>query len=112
MTIYQSGNAIYEGINFVDQLGTYNVIFTSDEMAEISAKAKEYGLDTMATKYDQKGVTDLPTTMIGATLSDQYKVIKMRYGYPESLRSFRNYFEGLIKSKEWVLIKSKSTDDN
>lgn len=106
MYIYESGKATYEGINFVDLMGAYQTTFTAKELADISANAREYGLDTMALEYDKKGVTDLPTAMIGVTFDGEYKKIKMRYGYPQSLRTFRDYFEELLKSKEWEAVPS------
>ena len=112
MAIYQSGNATYEGINFVDSLGTYSTTFTTEELAEISSQAKLFGLDTMKTKYDKNGVTDLPTTMIGATMSDEYKAIKMRYGYPDGLKKYRTYLENVIKSKTWTLVAEKLESNN
>jgi hypothetical protein len=112
MAIYQSGNATYEGINFVDSLGTYSTVFTTAELAEITSQAKLFGLDTMKTKYDQNGVTDLPTTMIGATMSGEYKAIKMRYGYPNGLKKYRTYLENVIKSKTWTLIAKKEGNNN
>lgn len=102
--IYSSGYASYEGVNFVDQIGLYKSQFSEKELTDIAIKGVEFGLDTMALSYDQPRVTDLPTTHIGTLIEGKLKTIKMRYGYPESLRSYRNYLEELIKSKTWTTI--------
>ncbi|MBT5402189.1 MAG: hypothetical protein HOL28_01965 [Crocinitomicaceae bacterium] len=102
--IYSSGYASYEGVNFVDQIGLYQTQFSEKELADIALKGIEFGLDTMALSYDQPRVTDLPTTYIGTTINGELKTIKMRYGYPESLRHYRNFLEELIKSKTWTII--------
>ena len=104
--IFANGSATYEGINFVDKMGRHTTNFSTEELALIEQKAFEFKLDTMAKVYDQPRVTDLPTTIIGTTMNGQYKQIKMRHKYPESLRSYRNFLEELFKSKTWLVVES------
>jgi hypothetical protein len=104
--IYESGKATYEGINFVELMGPHETVFTSEEMDALSLAAFEFGLDSMKVEYDSKNVTDLPTTMIAVMVNGSFKKIKMRYQYPENLKLFRNYFDEIIKNKEWTKVPS------
>ncbi len=103
--IFESGKAEYHGIKNVPRLGFHKASFTKEEMMALSAAAMKFGLDTMALEYDNRHVTDLPSSFIGVTINENYKQIKMRHGYPQSLRDFRDYFEELLKSKDWIVVR-------
>ncbi|MFH1321890.1 MAG: DUF6438 domain-containing protein, partial [Bacteroidota bacterium] len=62
ISIYKSGYVIYEGIRFVDRIGTYSTQISEKEIQKIIAKANETGYFDLNDVYDSP-VTDLPTTI-------------------------------------------------
>lgn len=101
VTIYNTGRAEYQGINFAKYQGDFEFTFTEQELIDLAATAKDLGVDTMQSKYDGP-ITDIPMVKIGITIEGEYKEILKRYRYPKELQAFQDSFDKLIDSKEWI----------
>jgi len=100
INIYKSGYVIYEGIRFVDRLGTYSTQISEREIQSIINKANEIGYFDLNDLYDSP-VTDLPSTITYLSVNGQKKTIKDRVRGPEKLREYEKYFDGVFEDMEW-----------
>ena len=106
INIYKSGYVIYEGIRFVDRLGTYSTRISDRKIQAIINKANEIGYFELDDVYDSP-VTDLPSTITYLSVNGQKKRIKDRVRGPEKLREYEKYFDGVFEDMEW-----KKVEDN
>ena len=105
MEIYGDGKIVYEGVKYVDSIGKYTGKTTTVKINELLAKAKEIGYMELNDVYENKLVTDLPSTTTIILLDGVTKRIYSRYDTPEKLRSFQKFFETLFKDE--VLTKQE-----
>lgn len=104
INIYKSGYVIYEGIRFVDRLGTYSTRISDRKIQAIINKANEIGYFDLNEVYDSP-VTDLPSTITYLSVNGKKKRIKDRVRGPEKLREYEKYFDGIFEDLEWKEIK-------
>lgn len=100
MEIYGNGKVVYEGVRHVDNIGKYTGETTTDKIDLLLAKAKEIGYMELNDSYENKLVTDLPSTTTVILLNGVSKRIYTRYDTPEKLKTFQKYFESLFKDIE------------
>ena len=104
ISIYKSGYVIYEGIRFVDRLGTYSTHISEKQIKAIISKAGEIGYFDLNEIYDSP-VTDLPSTITYLSVKGQKKTIKNRVRGPETLKEYEKYFDALFEDAEWKKIE-------
>ena len=102
MEIYGDGKIVYEGLRDVENIGKYTAKTTTDKINELLAKAKEIGYMDFNDSYENKAVTDLPSTTTVILLNGVSKQIYTRYDTPEKLRNFQKFFEDLFKDVEYT----------
>lgn len=99
--IFSDGRAIYEGIANVEKLGKYEAK-AGDFIRPLMIKAQEIQFDTLQSEYDNKGVTDLPSTFVGVN----GKKVKCRYGCPEVLLTYYKHLDDVIAKLDWFQIEA------
>lgn len=104
ISIYKSGYVIYEGIRFVDRLGTYSTRISEKKIQNIINKANEIGYFELEEIYDSP-VTDLPSTITYLSVNGQIKRIKDRVRGPEVLKEYEKYFDNVFEDMEWKKIE-------
>ena len=100
INIYKSGYVIYEGIRFVDRLGTYSSRISERKIQSIISKANEIGYFDMNEVYDSP-VTDLPSTITYLSVNGQKKRIKDRVRGPERLKEYEKFFDSVFEDMVW-----------
>lgn len=105
MEIYGNGKIVYEGLRDVANIGKYTGSTTTDKINQLLTKAKEIGYMEFNDSYENKLVTDLPSTTTVILLDGVYKKIYTRYDTPEKLRAFQKYFDELFKDVEYTKIE-------
>ena len=98
--IYKSGYVVYDGIRFVDKMGTYSTRISERKIQAIINKANEIGYFDLNDVYDSP-VTDLPSTITYLSVNGQKKRIKDRVRGPEKLREYEKYFDSIFEDLEW-----------
>ena len=106
INIYKSGYVIYEGIRFVNKLGTYSTRINDRKIQSIINKANEIGYFDLEDVYDSP-VTDLPSTYTYLSVDGKKKTIKNRVRGPEKLREFEKYIDSVFEDMEWKKIEDK-----
>ncbi len=99
--VYRSGFATYEGLNFTEKLGMYSSNFSDEEIAEIFKSAAEIGYFSFEDKYDNKMISDLPSTISTLHSEDEKKRIVARVDVPEPLKNFHKNLAVTLQEKDW-----------
>lgn len=105
MTIYKSGYAVYEGINFVDNKGTFYTTFDSKELEEIKRIAKAIDYFQFKDEYNDPRITDIPSTITALQFDGKYKKVNARAQAPKSLQRLQTYLVNLAKNTNWKPLK-------
>ena len=102
MTIYESGFATYDGINFVDNIGFHKATISNEKMGKIKDLLNAIGYFDLDDAYDNEHIMDIPARIIEARYSGKQKRILARYNVPEKLRDTMNELDKLFENTEWV----------
>lgn len=101
-SIYNSGYAVYEGKRNAIMEGTFTAQLTVAEMKSLLEMANSINYLSLEDEYDNKNVTDLPSTNTSIVIDGKRKSVKCRLRCPAELTVFQNAFDKLAESKEWV----------
>jgi len=99
--IYESGYALYRGINFVDYIGFYHTQFDPAALQKILSVARDIGYFGLDDVYDEPYVTDLPSVITGIRNENGRKNVVSRYNGPASLRRLHEELDRLLATARW-----------
>lgn len=105
--IYGNGRVVFIGERNVANIGTFQAEISQDKLQEIVLKAKAFDYTSLNDEYDNKYVTDLPTTNTYMFIDGKKKAIKSRYGSPAELTSFEKYLHEVIMGLSYVIVLDK-----
>ena len=101
ITVYKSGYVTYDAVKWTSQEGYFVGRLSADQMQSLAAKAKEIGYFKLADKYDNPGVSDLPSVITTLNYEGKKKKITNRVDGPEVLKEFERFFDGLFVDMVW-----------
>ena len=104
--INNDGTARYEGTRNVKKLGTYSSKVTPAQMNALIEVAKSINYMSFKDEYDNKSITDLPSTTTSIVIDGKRKEVMRRYNYPKEIKLFEDAFDALIESLDWKLEKA------
>lgn len=99
--VYQSGFATYEGLNFTEKMGLYSYQFSKPEIESIYQDALEIAYFELDAEYDDKRITDLPSTISEINYKGKSHRVKARVEAPERLRNFHKNLAVTFQEKDW-----------
>lgn len=99
LTIMDNGEVIYQGKQFVEKLGTYSGLLTSEDLMTILERAKETNYFELEDAYDVP-IADFPTCVTSVTKDGKTKRVMNKQGAPPSLKKFELYLDSLIDGLE------------
>lgn len=102
--IYSNGYCIYEGKNFVENIGKYESVIDSKKIELIKNKAIEINYFSLENSYNHTGITDIPATITELIYNGKNKRIENRYRGPQELKEFELYIDSIIKDLPWKKI--------
>lgn len=102
LSIYNSGYAVYEGKRNAPMSGVFVTQFTNSEMKQLLTIAEKINYNELENEYDNKNVTDLPSTTTSLVMNGVRKEVRCRINCPATLTTFQNAFEPFIKDKVWI----------
>ncbi|MCO5258724.1 MAG: DUF6438 domain-containing protein [Crocinitomicaceae bacterium] len=105
LKIYKSGYALYEGKANVEMFGLYSTKFSKEQLNTLTKVANEINYASLEDKYDG-AVTDIPSHTTSIVLNGKRKQVMRRYNFPQSIVTFENQFDELIKDAKWNLIEA------
>lgn len=101
LTIYHSGFATYDGINFVDNIGFHKAKLKFEQMGKIRDLLNGINFFSLDDTYDNEHVMDIPARIIEARYDGKKKRILARYQAPQELRDVFNEIDKLFENTEW-----------
>lgn len=111
ISIYKSGYVVYEGKQWVDNIGFFYTFITSKQVAEISALAESIGFGDLKDAYHDPGIMDAPTTFTFYRVKDKIKRIDNTFGDPpHGLIDFENHLDSLFINTRWIKLKNNIKD--
>lgn len=110
LTINNNGDAIYEGTQNVDLMGTYSGKFTPAQMNALIESAKSIDYMNMEDTYDDPNITDLPSTTTSIVIDGKRKQVMRRKGFPQEIKKFEETFDALAKDVKWTLVKASEIE--
>jgi hypothetical protein len=96
--VYESGFAEYEGIRFVDSVGTFTVQVPQLRLQQLKELLHEVNYFSFQDKYIDPFITDIPHTITIVQLDGRVKrVLNGHEGTPEGLVIFERFIDGLVQ---------------
>lgn len=99
--VYESGFAVYEGINFSEKLGMYATTLSKEKIERIYQSALEIDFFELDAEYDNSGVSDLPATITMINMNGRQQKVKARYNAPEKLQIFQENLAVTLSENNW-----------
>ena len=99
--VYGSGFATYEGLNFAERMGLYSTRFGEEEIRNIFNLAEAADYRGFQNEYDDRRVTDLPSTISVLVFQGERHRVKSRLGAPEHVKMFHENLAELLTGKDW-----------
>lgn len=96
------GTATINGRTFVDYEGEHYRTYGADTTNMIFEQLIAADMEQYKKVYDDKNVTDLPTTYITFKHEGQQKKIKMRIGFPKELGAMVDQLNEIALTKGWM----------
>ncbi len=106
-TIYNDGKVRYIGEKWVEKEGVYEGKVSQDVMNKILSYANDIKYFEMDSEYDNKSVTDLPSTITWVRNNESLKTVANRYGGPKELSDFEKYLDTLFNSMDLEKVSDK-----
>lgn len=101
-TALADGSCTYEGINFVDRIGTHTGSVEPAKVQAISALARSMNYASLDTLYDDQYLMDLPAVI---TIIDGKTVVN-RYRGPD-LKALYTSLDELIEDVQWATTRDR-----
>lgn len=101
INVYRSGYATFNGHSNVELEGMHQGHVGMDTLNTLLSQAEKIDFFGLEDSYDNKGVTDLPSTIIQIAANGKTKRVIGRVGTPESLKSYITSVEELLYPMPW-----------
>ena len=99
LTIFNTGNAVYEGFTFAKKEGKHVKKLTEKQLTEIQDLIETINLFEMKDKYDSP-ITDIPSTILYVVYKEKKKKILDRVGGPDELKKLEKLIDFLVIDDE------------
>lgn len=99
--VYESGFALYEGINFAEKMGMYSTVLTQSQIDNIYQSAIEIGYFKLDAEYNNPLISDLPSTLSRINYHGKDHRIMARNNVPEKLKVFHDNLSITLLEKDW-----------
>jgi|SRR5690554_2816071 len=99
--VYESGFALYEGINFAEKMGMYSTVLTKSQIENIYQSAIGIDYFNLDSEYNNPLITDLPSTISRINYDGQDHRIMARNNIPEKLKIFHDNLSVTLLEKNW-----------
>ncbi|MFZ4784654.1 MAG: DUF6438 domain-containing protein [Flavobacteriales bacterium] len=101
LSIYASGYAIYEGKNYVNNIGTYHSFIDVAALLKINEAANSIGYFGLQSVYDDPNKLDVPSKITIIRQGDQKISVTNRVKGPKSLEVLYSAFDDVIATATW-----------
>ncbi len=105
-----NGEVHYIGRRFVDKIGTYSGLISSEQVLDIQNKITEYSYFELDSLYPTP-IADFPSCITEASLNGVTKKVIDRRNPPKNLKAFEKYLDEVLGTVELTKV-SDETDYN
>ena len=109
-TFMDNGEVKYVGKGFVDKIGTYKTLISTEDVLLIKKNITEYNYFGLDSLYPTP-ITDFPSSITEVNLNGNRKKVINRRNPPSNLKAFEKFLDSLLEGKELEKI-SDETDYN
>ncbi len=102
LTIYDSGNAIYEGVNNVSNIGKYSFILTGNELDDIKRVFVENKYDTLDDEYLENNKRDLQKYTLNYNSKE---IVFHKMNAPSNLSNITDFLDDKIEEGKFIKLK-------
>ena len=104
-TLYKNGQATYEGKENVKRIGSYKAQMSSVEINSLLEGISSLGYFSLEDEYDNKSVTDLPSTITYLNFDGKEKQVLCRYECDKRAQDVNKMIESTIESINWIAVE-------
>ncbi len=101
--VLNNGMATYQGKKNVTRIGRYKAKIPRSKVNNILKEASSMGCFSLKSIYDNKAVSDLPSTITYLNLEGKQKKILCRFECDERILKINEMIEELIQNTKWEL---------
>ena len=100
ITIFNTGNVVYEGLQFAEKQGKFSKKLDKNELSELKEQLELLNIFALKDTYDSK-ITDIPSCILLINYKEKKKKILDRDGAPpEELKKFEKLIDALVITKD------------
>jgi hypothetical protein len=107
-TFFDNGEVEYIGRRFVEHIGTYKTLISTEEVLKIKDKISEYDYFSLDTLYPTP-IADFPSCITEVNLNGIYKKVIDRRSPPDNLKYFEKFLDSMLENRAWEKV-SDNTD--
>ncbi len=105
ISIYKSGYVVYEGRQFVENIGFFYTFISKKQLDGISAMADKTGFAGMKDAYHDPNIVDVPSTFTTCRVNGKLKRIDNTFGEPpQGLLDFESFLDNMFTGTKWTRI--------
>lgn len=104
--VFQGGYVTYNGVNFVEYMGTYHSRVDESTLSKIYALISDADFFSLDDEYNNENVSDLPSKIFRVNAMGHDKRIIARYNFPESLKTLSAEIEALFEGTPWKAMEN------
>jgi len=101
LQVFRSGLVVYEGRKFVSRIGSYQTRIDVAEMRVMAEEAKRIGYFDLNDEYDNRAISDIPTTVTSVHAYGKSKKVSHRWQGPAELKAFEKFIDSRFESAQW-----------
>jgi hypothetical protein len=110
LTVYDNGVVEYYGKHNVDKIGLYRATVKKEVLEQLKNEAESIAYFDLKEVYDNRSVTDVPSTITSLQYMEGFKIVVNRFDGPEQLSVFEKYFDSLFLNLDWTAVDSSKND--
>ena len=99
--VYESGFAVYEGLNFAEKMGLYSYRFSPEDLEKIYTMAEAIDYFNLEEEYNDPRISDLPSVISEISLKERSHRIQARKGTPQNLKNFHENLGIMLNERDW-----------
>lgn len=105
LTVNAVGKVDYYGSSFAEPTGKHEKQLSKEQLGSLHQLLSSNAFFEFADKYDNQGITDLPSTILGYTANGQSKQVLCRINCPEKLIALIRSAESVIGKEGYQAVK-------
>ncbi len=102
--VLKDGTVLYEGINFVDNMGKHTAVAPESDLDSIKSMLKSVNYFELDSTYDNPAVMDIPAVLSSADLNGESHSVYDRWKAPKELKELYKLLDEIYARLEWQAV--------